>query len=50
VEDMRYPGSGLHALHGTFAGYWAVRVSGNWRVIFRFEAGNAVAVTYLDYH
>jgi len=47
---MRYPGSGLHPLQGTFAGYWAVRVSGNWRVLFRFDNGNAFAVTYLDYH
>jgi toxin HigB-1 len=50
VEDMRYPGSGLHPLQGTFAGYWAVRVSGNWRVIFCFDNGNAFAVNYLDYH
>ena len=50
VEDMRYPGSGLHPLQGTFAGYWAVRVSGNWRVIFRFDNGNAFTVNYLDYH
>ena len=28
----------------------AVTVSGNWRVTFRFEDGNAVDVDYLDYH
>ena len=50
VEDMRYPGSNLHPLKGDLAGYWAVTVSGNWRVIFRFEAGNALQVDYLDYH
>jgi proteic killer suppression protein len=50
VSDMRYPGSGLHPLQGTLAGYWAVRVSGNWRVIFCFEAGNAFSVNYVDYH
>ena len=50
VEDMRYPGSGLHPLHGEWQGYWAVSVSGNWRVIFRFEDGNASYVNYLDYH
>jgi toxin HigB-1 len=32
------------------AGYWSVKVSGNWRVIFRFADGNASHVDYLDYH
>jgi toxin HigB-1 len=50
IEDMRYPGSDLHPLHREFEGYWAVKVSGNWRVIFRFEDGNALHVGYLDYH
>ena len=50
VEDMRYPGSDLHPLRGDLAGYFAVSVSGNWRVIFQFEDGNAFRVNYLDYH
>jgi proteic killer suppression protein len=50
VEDMRYPGSDLHPLSRELAGYWAVKVSGNWRVIFRFEDGNASYVDYVDYH
>jgi proteic killer suppression protein len=50
VEDMRYPGSDLHPLKGDLAGYWAVKVSGNWRIIFRFGDGNASHVDYRDYH
>ena len=50
VRDMRYPGSDLHPLQGQWTGFWAVKVSGNWRVVFRFEEGNASAVNYLDYH
>lgn len=50
VEDMNAPGLKLHALKGELAGFYAVNVSGNWRVIFRFEAGDAVDVDYLDYH
>lgn len=50
VRDMSYPGSRLHRLRGGLAGYWSVRVSGNWRVVFRFEDGNAYDVDYLDYH
>jgi len=29
---------------------WAVRVSGNWRISFRFEGEDAVDVDYEDYH
>jgi len=50
VSDMRYPGSDLHALKGTLKGHWAVKVSGNWRVVFSFKEGNAYLVDYLDYH
>ena len=45
-----YPGSELHPLHGQWTGFWAVKVSGNWRVIFHFEEGNASQVNSLDYH
>ena len=32
------------------AGLWSIRVSGNWRVIFRFEDNEAVDVDLVDYH
>jgi len=50
VEDMNFPGSDLHPLKGDLKGFWAVRVSGNWRVVFRFQDGDAQDVDYLDYH
>lgn len=50
AEDMVLPGFGLHPLKGRHKGRYAVWVSGNWRVTFRFEAGHAVDVDYLDYH
>lgn len=49
-EDMRLPGFRLHALSGEFRGHWAVSVSGNWRITFRFADGDAVEVDYIDYH
>ncbi len=49
-QDMDLPGFRLHPLKGTYAGYWAVTVRANWRVIFRFENGQAADVDYLDYH
>ena len=49
-SDMDLPGFRLHPLKGSYAGYWAVDVSGNWRVVFRFEGGNARDVELTDYH
>jgi hypothetical protein len=41
---------GLHPLKGSLKSFWSVPVSGNWRVIFRFENGNASDVDDVDYH
>lgn len=49
-EDMQYPGSGYHRLKGTLKDFYAVKVSGNWRIIFRFKDGDAYDVDYMDYH
>jgi proteic killer suppression protein len=48
--DMNVPGWKLHSLHGDLAGNWAVSVSGNWRLIFNFQDGNAIDIDYDDYH
>ena len=50
VEDANFPGSALHALRGEYAGFWAVKVTGNYRIIFRIENENVHDVDYLDYH
>ncbi len=47
---MGLPGWRLHPLKGTLAGFWSVSVSGNWRIVFRLEAGNARDVDLVDYH
>ena len=44
------PGYRLHPLHGGRAGQWSISVSGNWRVVFRFEDSEAVDVDLVDYH
>ena len=49
-EDMNLPGLYLHSLSGKRSGYWSVRVSGNWRVTFRFKGVDAEIVDYEDYH
>lgn len=50
VTDMDIPGFKLHPLKGGRKGSWAVTVRANWRVIFRFDAGDAQDVDYIDYH
>ncbi|MBI5611757.1 MAG: type II toxin-antitoxin system RelE/ParE family toxin [Gammaproteobacteria bacterium] len=49
-KDMNAPGWRLHKLTGDRAGVFSVSVSGNWRLIFRFEGADAVDVDYVDYH
>ena len=47
---MNLRGSGCTHCKGPLKGYYAVSISGNWRVTFRFEDGAAVDVDYVDYH
>ncbi|OGI51545.1 MAG: hypothetical protein A3E57_02240 [Candidatus Muproteobacteria bacterium RIFCSPHIGHO2_12_FULL_60_33] len=49
-KDMNAPGWRLHKLGGDMAGFYSISVSGNWRLVFRFEGKDAVEVDYLDYH
>ena len=49
-QDMNLPGLHLHQLSGEREGNWSVRVSGNWRVTFRFVDTGAEIVNYEDYH
>ncbi len=50
IQDINFPGSGLHPLQPRQDNRWAIKVSGNWRVTFRFEAGNVYEIDYEDYH
>ena len=49
-EDMHTPGNGFHKLSGDLKGFYALKVSGNWRVVFKFEKENVILVDYIDYH
>ena len=50
IIDMNFPGSHLHKLSGKLKGQYSVRVSGNWRIFFKFIDGDAYIVDYDDYH
>jgi len=49
-EEVDLPGFRLDGLKGEYDGFYAVQVSGNWRVIFRFDGDQVTDVDYLDYH
>lgn len=49
-SDMNAPGWKLHSLAEDLKGHWAVSVSGNWRLTFRFDGEDAVLVDHRDYH
>ncbi|MCB0065212.1 MAG: type II toxin-antitoxin system RelE/ParE family toxin [Caldilineaceae bacterium] len=50
IADMDIPGYRLHTLTGNRQGTWSIRVTGNWRITFRFENGNVFDLDLEDYH
>lgn len=50
VDDIVQMSSGVHKLSGELADFWSIKVSPNFRIIFRFEDGDIHDVDYLDYH
>lgn len=49
-QEMNVPGFGFHRLKGDRDGDFAVKVSGNWRLTFSWEAEDAIDVELEDYH
>jgi len=51
-SDMGFPGSGLHRMThvSEWAGFWSVKVNGNYRILFQWENGHARNVCYEDIH
>ncbi|UDQ97961.1 type II toxin-antitoxin system RelE/ParE family toxin [Lentisphaerota bacterium WC36G] len=50
IEDLRIPALKLHLLEPKHESIYAVTVSGNWRITFKFINNNVYIVNYLDYH
>jgi len=48
LNDLKSPGSHLERLKENLTGYWSVRVNDQYRIIFRFEGGNATDVSCQD--
>ena len=47
---LNLPGYRLHPLKGHLRGMWSVAISGNWRMAFRLEDGDAFDVDLVDCH
>ena len=50
LEDVNLPGWNLHKLQGRRRGDYAINVTGNYRLTFRFENGEVRDVNLEDYH
>ena len=50
IGDMDLPGFRLHQLKGKMRDLWAIDVSKNWRITFKFQDGDVYVVNYEDYH
>ena len=50
LTDLALPEYRLHKLKGDRQGFWSMRVSGNLRIVFRFDGGDAFDVDLIDYH
>lgn len=48
--DLAIPSFRTHELKGDLAGHWSIRVTGNWRVTFRFIGQVVELFDYQDYH
>lgn len=49
-DDIKALGSGIHKLTGNLKGFWSIKVSANYRITFRFDAGDVFDIDYVDYH
>jgi len=50
LRDIALPGFGFHPLKGDRKGEYAISVSGNYRMTFRFESGDVLDLNLEDYH
>ncbi len=51
IETLKVPPSNnLEKLEGILKGFWSIRINIKWRIIFRWEDGDASDVDIVDYH
>lgn len=51
IKDLMIPPSNkLEKLKGNLKDFYSIRVNDQWRIIFKWENGNAYNVQLIDYH
>ena len=51
LKDLRVPpGNRLEVLKGALKGKHSIRINKQWRIVFRWQAGNAFEVEVTDHH
>ena len=51
LQDLQSPpGNRLESLKGDLKGFHSIRVNEQWRVVFRWQGGDAHDVRLTDYH
>jgi toxin HigB-1 len=51
IADLRIPSANrLEKLAGRLKDYHSIRVNDQWRIIFKWQGGNAYDVEIIDYH
>ena len=51
ISDLRIPPANrLEKLKGDLKEFYSIRINNQWRIIFKWENGNAFEVKIVDYH
>lgn len=51
LADLRIPPSNrLEKLGGKLKEFYSIRINDQWRIIFKWKAGNSLEVKIIDYH
>ena len=51
IADLRIPPANrLEKLSGKLKGFYSIRINDQWRIIFKWNTGNAFEVQIIDYH
>lgn len=51
IADLRIPPSNrLEKLSGKFKNFYSIRINDQWRIVFKWNSGNASEVEIIDYH
>lgn len=51
IADLRIPPANrLERLSGKWKDFYSIRINNQWRIVFKWNNGNALEVEILDYH